>query len=133
MLGTSQGPLALCWLILREVVVKGAVIGLLIAFPAFVLAAFLVDGATGFEIWRHRLWFVLGGLAVASFLFIKRRRTLPAASQGSEDAMPARRLSPSVAVLFLLILAFLAWQYLVVDRCLDSGGAWSYGELKCDR
>lgn len=39
------------------------------------------------------------------------------------------RLVVGVAV---SLAAFVVWDYMFVDRCLDRGGAWNYREFKCE-
>ncbi len=28
--------------------------------------------------------------------------------------------------------AYVVWDYMFVDQCLDRGGSWNYGQFKCE-
>lgn len=32
----------------------------------------------------------------------------------------------------VVLLAYVVWHYVVVDPCLDKGGAWNYAAFRCD-
>lgn len=73
-----------CSLLFKEILVKGAVIALIVAFPASLGTALIVSANAGLEIWKSRWWFLLAGLAIATVLFRWRlRRTTLKSDQPS--------------------------------------------------
>jgi hypothetical protein len=45
---------------------------------------------------------------------------------------PHRALLAVVVAGALAIGGFLAWQFVMSDKCLDGGGAWNYADRRCD-
>ena len=41
-------------------------------------------------------------------------------------------ISRVVIVLVVLLAAYVLWDYMVVDSCLDRGGRWNYSAFKCE-
>jgi hypothetical protein len=44
-----------------------------------------------------------------------------------------RKLVSRMAIgLVVLLVAYVVWDYMVVDSCLDQGGRWNYSAFKCE-
>jgi hypothetical protein len=42
-------------------------------------------------------------------------------------------IAKGMLIAALLLLLFLGWQLLTVDACLDAGGSFDYGAMRCDQ